>query len=197
MALQHLRDVAPAGRQQSDLPALYAVGQSWCARHGYEVGEETAVSVGMVAGLSGRAAHLHATVRDHDRPAALRWAHRYARDDGYQLDDEQADELGRLRAESPGDEKRLRGYLKQVGRRLGSEPESSPEPELLPVLASASAPQEPLSEKLDLRLTPTEKAALQDAAAKLGKTAGWFLRRALRTDLEDAQAERDDFPRRS
>jgi hypothetical protein len=189
MALQHLRSIAPAGRQESDLPALYAYGQSWAARNGYEgIGEETAVSLGMVAAMTGKQGHLHSTVRDHDRPAALRWAHRYARDAGYELDDGEAVELHRLRSEASDDGRRLRAYVKQAGRKLGDRPEPPPEAEPMPAAATPTAAREPLTEKLDLRLSRSEKAALLETSSKLGKTAGWFLRRALREAVEEEQA---------
>jgi hypothetical protein len=203
MALARLGNVAPSGRQTSDLPALAAVGWEWAIRAGYpDLSPDAAVALGMIQNLTGRADHLHQTVWDQAPRVAREWAHRFARELGYSLDDAQANELHRLRAHVSGDKKSLGAYVKKEGRRLGAEPESPLSLEHIPApqvaeRAVATEESEKMTEATLVKWTPSELERARETAAQLGKPLAWLIRRAVRSDVEDAQAERDDFPRRS
>jgi hypothetical protein len=195
MALARLGNVAPSGRQTSDLPALAAVGWEWANRAGYpDLSPDAAVALGMIQNLTDRADHLHQTVWDQAPRAAREWAHRFARDLGYSLEDAQANELHRVRAHVSGDRKSLGAYVRREGRRLGSEPESPLEHVPAPQVAERT---ERMTEATLVKWTPSELERARDTAAQLGKPLAWLIRRAVRSDVEAEQAERDGPHRRS
>ena len=203
MALSRLASIAPAGRQPSDLPALAATGWEWANRAGYpDLSPDAAVALGMIQNLTGRADHLHQTVWDQAPRLAREWAHRFSRELGYSLDDGQANELRRLRAHVSGDKKSLGAYVRKEGRRLGAEPESLPPHDDVPAAqvaerAVATEESEKMTEATLVKWTPSELERARETAAQLGKPLAWLIRRAVRSDVEDEQAKRDDFPRRS